>query len=253
MIHSLGLIPSPPSNKDYEAEKLLGAGSPPDQFQGLSPFVSIHNQNPTSTCVLQSISQAIRTFLKYRDPSIPDDFWPSVLFGYFNTLKKQGRGIVDKGCIPRIALSTLTNAGFCDEVDWPFDVSKVLDQPLPNAYTQAYDQRLITSYYRIFSVGDELVQAIKLALSKGHPVIYGSPIDMGYNDYKGGILGPPTGPWIGSHMRCLVGYTPDYAIESNSWGQNWGEAGFAKISWDFIKFPWAHDFWVFDGAPRPTG
>ena len=214
-------------------------------------LVDIHDQGGTSTCVWQATAQAVKVHLDARDA--PRSVWLSVLFGYWNTLKEQGRGIVDAGVIPRIALQTLTDAGFCDESEWPFIESKILDQPLPDAYTAAFDQKLITGYYRLFSVQDQLVDDIKKAISQDRPVIWGSPVDQAYEDHTSGIVAPPTGPWLGSHMRCLVGYTADYAIEANSWGRNWGENGLARISWDFIKWAYAHDFWVFDSVPNISG
>lgn len=248
-----GLLPSPPDNRDYPAAQLLGAAplSLPAAFHDLVPLVEIHNQGGTNTCVWQSIAQAVKVFLKARNA--PKSVWLSVLFGYWNTLKLQGRAFVDDGCIPRVALQVLTDAGFCDESDWPFIEAQVLAQPLPDAYTAAFDQKLITSYYRLFSVQDQLIADIKLALSQSRPVIWGSPIDQVYEDYSGGILGPPKGPWVGSHMRCLVGYDQDYAIEANSWGIGWGENGLARVSWDFITWAYSHDFWVFDGVPSVSG
>lgn len=254
MRHGLGLFPSPPSKLDYEAERLLGApGSVPARFEELLPFVSIKSQSSTNTCVWFSIAQAVRVFLKYRNAPVPDDFWISPLFGYYNTLVRQANMIVDRGCIPRIALATLTDLGFCDDADWKFDPAMVLKQPLPDAYTQATDQKLITSYYRLYETGDALVHQIKQALAAGHPVIYGSPIDATYEANTGGLIMPATGEWIGAHMRCLVGYTENYAIEANSWGDDWGDKGFGYLSWDFIKWEYSYDFWVFDGVPTPTG
>ncbi len=251
-MRGLGHFPSPPSKKDFEAELLIGSASYPDEYLELIPHVLTHHQDVTSTCVWQAIAQAVRVFLKARDPA--SNVWLSVLFGYFNTLKAQGRPLRDAGCIPRIALQVLTNSGFCDEVDWPFDPALVLTQPLPDSYTEATDQKLITSYYRLFGTGQDLVDQIKRALSQNHPVIYASPIDAGYDQYTGGrILGPSTGPWLGSHMRCLVGYTPDYAIEANSWGTGWGNNGLGHIGWDFIQWEHTKDFWVFDGVPQPSG
>lgn len=253
MARGYGLFPSPPSKTDNEAEQLLGASGPvPARFEGLLPFVGQQDQGQTNSCVWFATRQAAHVFLKNKDPN--SDVWLSALFGYYNTLVAQGQGIVDRGCIPRIALQVLTSAGFCDEVDWPFDEAQVLKQPLPDAYTEANDQKLITDYYRIFSTGDDLVLQIKQALVKGYPVIYGSPVDAGYESYNGGkILMPPQGPFLGSHMRCLVGYREDYAIEANSWGPTWGNNGLGYIGWDFIKWEMAHDFWVFDSVPRPTG
>lgn len=32
------------------------------------------------------------------------------------------------------------------------------------------------------------------------------------------------------HAVLLVGYTPEYWIVKNQWGENWGEKGFIRIS-----------------------
>ena len=34
----------------------------------------------------------------------------------------------------------------------------------------------------------------------------------------------------GGHAACLVGYTPTHFIVRNSWGQRWGDGGFAYAS-----------------------
>lgn len=251
MARTYGLTPSVPDSRDYKAEALLfGAAVPPKEDLALLAFAQIHNQGRTNSCVLHSVAQAIRVFLKAR--GLPDDLWPSVLFLYWNTLKVSGK-IADEGCQPRTALQTLTDLGFCSASDWPFDETQVLSQPLPDAYTAASDQRLITSYYRITSIGNDLVAAIKQAINKKHPVIYGGPVNQAYEDYVGiGTIPPPAGPFLGNHMRCILGYTEDYAIEANSWDTAWGANGFGHLRWDFVKDPQNFEFWVFDGVPVPT-
>ena len=38
----------------------------------------------------------------------------------------------------------------------------------------------------------------------------------------------------GGHAVCLVGYTKDYFIVRNSWGEYWGDRGFAYASNDYV-------------------
>src|SRR5512141_2528363 len=133
-----GLLPSPPDVRDYSINALFGgvlSGPPPSEYTDMLPLVEIRDQGDTDTCVWQAIAQAVRIFLKARNA--PKSAWLSVLFGYWNTLKQQGRGIADMGVIPRIALQTLTDAGFCDETDWPFVEAQLLSQPPPDTYTSA--------------------------------------------------------------------------------------------------------------------
>ena len=51
----------------------------------------------------------------------------------------------------------------------------------------------------------------------------------GWDPYKGGILSCPRNCKI-SHAVLLVGYEPDFWIVKNSWGENWGENGYIRIS-----------------------
>lgn len=39
----------------------------------------------------------------------------------------------------------------------------------------------------------------------------------------------------GGHAVCLVGYTNKHFIVRNSWGENWGDNGFAYASYDYAK------------------
>jgi hypothetical protein len=196
-----------------------------------------------------AIAQAVHVWLKSGKNV---DEWISTLFGYWNTLKLQG-SIVDAGCQPRIALQVLTQAGFCGNALWPFIESMVLQQPAPDAYTAANDNKATSSsFYVIDSSGDQKIADIKTAIAAGYPVIYGSPVDAMYEGYNGGIMAVPNGTPVGSHQRCLVAYTSDYVVEANSWGTGWGETGLARISWEICTWNQASDFWVFDSLPIPT-
>lgn len=251
MAHRFGLIPSPPDPRDWSASRILrGAAPAPASSDSLLQYVSVRNQGNTETCVWFATAQALHLWLK----SVKGrEEWISTLFGYYNTLQMQGAGIVDQGCQPRIAMQVLTQAGFCGDLVWPFVEGNVLQQPPPDAYTAANDNKLVAGYYyRIDSEGDQRIADIKTAISSGYPVIYGTPVDQTYENYSGGIMAVPSGPPLGSHCRCLVAYTPDYVQEVNSWSTNWGENGLARINWEICTWSEASDFWVFDSVPVPT-
>ena len=48
--------------------------------------------------------------------------------------------------------------------------------------------------------------------------------------YKTGIIKPEECNKVPNHAVLVVGYTNEYWIIKNSWGERWGENGFAKIS-----------------------
>jgi len=257
MLRGRGFVSSPPDERDFPAEQLLGAAAPIQDSVDLSSLSKIHDQGQTNSCVIFSSAQALRVYLKYR--GLLDDVWFSIRFGYYNTLVAQNQGIKDDGCIPRYALQSLQDTGFCAEASWPWDETNVLAHPLPDAYTMAEDQKRKTTYYRITSTGEDLKFAVRLALNKGYPVIWGGPIDAPYEAYYenggNGLIQTPTAPWVGSHMRCIVGYTPDYMLEANSWGTMMGLNGFGRVDWNFVANApsLGYEFWVFDSVPNLTG
>jgi len=50
--------------------------------------------------------------------------------------------------------------------------------------------------------------------------------------YNGGIISEAECPDTGSydHGISIVGYTEEYYILRNQWGQAWGEEGYARLS-----------------------
>jgi hypothetical protein len=59
-------------------------------------------------------------------------------------------------------------------------------------------------------------------------------VDSPFKLYKSGIY-DETSPGacainkLGSQVVTVVGYTQDYWIIKNSWGDNWGESGFIRV------------------------
>jgi hypothetical protein len=142
--------------------------------------------------------------------------------------------------------------GFCLESDWAFGMDRVRKLPDWKADRGAYDQRIVTGFYRISSSGPQFLTDIRRALSQQYPVIYGGPVTETYERYTGGIMKRLTDAPLGAHMRCLVGYESNCFYEANSWGIGWGETGCSRLSEDFVTWDQNFDFWVFNGVPQPS-
>ncbi len=79
----------------------------------------------------------------------------------------------------------------------------------------------------------EFVATLKAALAAGQPCVIAArlPARFGWDS-----SGPATEAY---HQMCLVGYnsgsTPlGNAIIGNSWGPDWGRAGFGQLSWEYL-------------------
>ncbi|MFL5785891.1 MAG: C1 family peptidase, partial [Bacteriovoracaceae bacterium] len=81
--------------------------------------------------------------------------------------------------------------------------------------------------------GSNSVQAVKDALKKG-PLVTSMTVYEDFLAYGGGIYKSTSSKSVGGHAVSLVGYNDAerYWIVRNSWGEDWGEKGFVRVSWD---------------------
>jgi C1A family cysteine protease len=109
-------------------------------------------------------------------------------------------------------------------------------------YTTQPDQseRDNAAHYKLSGYTDltnsvDRVSAIKNAVASGLPVAIGFRVKSSF--YK---LSPtndiyvPKGQVVGGHEVTIVGYDANYVTIENSWGTNWGNAGFFRMSWSTI-------------------
>jgi hypothetical protein len=77
------------------------------------------------------------------------------------------------------------------------------------------------------------VTAVINALKKG-PLVSQMNVYSDFLAYSGGIYKSTSSSQVGGHAISLVGYNAKerYWVVRNSWGPEWGEKGFARISWD---------------------
>jgi hypothetical protein len=96
---------------------------------------------------------------------------------------------------------------------------------------------LIKSYNQLGSPFDP--DSAKAPLAAGNPVIVGMLVGDDFQKIKSGhppYVGPPTGETEG-HALAVVGYDDDKQAFRiiNSWGDDWGDAGYAWVSYDYMR------------------
>jgi hypothetical protein len=102
------------------------------------------------------------------------------------------------------------------------------------------------------SSGGGSADAVKAALMKG-PLATDFDVYADFITYSGGVYKHVSGDNVGGHAVSLVGFddTKRAWLIRNSWGPEWGENGFAWISYDDISGIGANT-WSFD-VPTPQG
>ncbi len=126
----------------------------------------------------------------------------------------------------------LKGSGAPDETCMPYDCQFTGDRPPCNETCSDWEARAMkTTDYRFFMWPQP--EALIEALQDG-PIIAGMQVYEDFQTYTGGIYEHVTGGILGGHGVALIGYNraEQYWIIKNSWGTEWGEAGFAKMRWE---------------------
>jgi hypothetical protein len=106
-------------------------------------------------------------------------------------------------------------------------------------------QRTTAGHYRISSydivpLDGNLKTTIETAVANGYAVVIGFRVrdSFTYVDAENPVYAPGddgTDPIDGGHSVVVVGYDQNSFRFENAWGDDWGAAGFASASWDFVS------------------
>lgn len=183
------------------------------------------DQDGVSACVGFALARALHvSMLASHSEGAPE---PSPMFLYYNARAQEFAGqspapVEDGGSYPRLAMTALRNLGLCKESAWPFDPETRNQRPPLRCYRAAYDQKDAV-YYRIDSDGPMRVLELRLALSKGYPVIFGLPVDRAFTEHVGPqAIDAISGEILGGHMLCALASDEGEIVFCNSWGPSWG-------------------------------
>ncbi|MCC7491752.1 MAG: hypothetical protein IT204_05370 [Fimbriimonadaceae bacterium] len=129
----------------------------------------------------------------------------------------------DSGWNPMDGLNILRNRGVAAEADFGYQ-DQQLACPLPSDHPRTQ----ISNWQRLYAPAQ-----IKHHLCTKGPLIACYSVFEDFFHYKSGIYCHVLGERVGGHCVCCVGYDDRdrYWICKNSWGDQWGEQGFFRISY----------------------
>jgi C1A family cysteine protease len=170
----------------------------------------------------------------------------SRLFVYYNERAIEGTIGQDAGAMIRDGVKSLANQGVCPETDCPYNIARFTRKPTKKAYSDALKTKA-TSYLRLVTL-DDMLQC----LAAGFPFVFGFTVYDAFESEavaKTGVLNMPGKgeKVLGGHAVMAVGY--DMAarrlIVRNSWGADWGQAGYFTMPFDYITHRGlSDDFWT---------
>lgn len=178
---------------------------------------------------------------------------PSRLFLHANARRLALRTGSGGGSL-RETLKALVRFGAPPEQFWPYDAA--LAEQMPDAF--AYGFRAEFSGIRYLRLdarqqsGSRTLELVLSFLAAGIPCTVGFPVNSGVS--RAAELAFPTvyDTILSGHALCAVGYDDRMRIRSdrgallvrNSWGAEWGEAGYGWLPYSFIREGLAADMWT---------
>lgn len=216
----------------------------------------VEDQGEIGSCTAQALAGA----LEYLDIKTHGTQKREVsrLFAYYNARRMMGPWYIgqDSGSFIRTEVKAALRYGVCDETIWPYDVSKFAVRPGVACYADAQAFQ-VTQYASVTgATPSETLQNIKVSLAQGYPVMLGFDVYESFmtpSVAASGIMPmPDTTKEVrqGGHAVMAVGYGDDMRtlIMRNSWGAEWGQAGYFMMPYGVILAGnMASDFTVVTG------
>lgn len=240
---TLNLQPDQKDKRDFKVRTMLKAADLPKQTDLRAFDTEIKNQANLGACTGFAFGSAYETMRHVMSNNVKynqgDEWNVSELFIYYNERDLMGTINRDTGAYMRDGCKALYKWGASLELFWPYVVSKFREKPGWMSYFAGRWTR-IKGYYRCFNNND-----IKLALSKGMPVVFGMQVYSNYFSYRGNVYKNKGGSYAGGHAQVLVGYddAKNAFLVRNSWGKNWGERGYCWIDYNLFN-QLSFDHWV---------
>jgi len=177
-----------------------------------------------------------------------------------NLMKMKG----DTGAYLRSTIGAMVLFGVPPEEYWPYSDGPDDFDKEPPAFCYSFAQNYKTlKYYRHdppSAPADVVLERVKTYLAAGHPAMFGFTVYTSIEQASdtGRIPFPSSLDKIeGGHAVVAAGYDDNMTIKNryggeltrgallirNSWGRDWGEAGYGWLPYEYLRRGLAEDFW----------
>jgi C1A family cysteine protease len=244
MIRSFGWIPDSEDKRDrkYTSKKPLNL---PSKVDFRDRFPQAWNQGTLGSCTAHAVGAAC-LYQDIYDSDHPITV-PSLLYIYYMTRALEGTIGIDAGATIRNTVKSVVKFGYPLDDLWPYKITDFRKRP-DDAVISAAAREKVSSYERI----DRDLSHIREILSQRDPIVFGFTVFESIYDLdveRSGIIPLPKKreKVIGGHAVLACGYDDERKalIIRNSWGKEWGEAGYGYLPYGFIESSrLSGDFWI---------
>lgn len=199
----------------------------------------VGNQGEQGSCAAWSVAYALKSYQEaieenrffrasFTTTNKSHLFSPAFIYNQMNNGRDGGLNLMD-------AIVFVQENGCATLEDMPYNENDYTTKP--NAYILKKAKRYRIDYWR--QVNFQAPREVKAQLAAGLPVVFGATVDEGFEKLRGAgaLWDKPYGKPQGRHAMVLVGYNDQikaYKI-MNSWGTDWGDKGYAWVTYSYLK------------------
>jgi len=243
----LGSNDRPAGNGLFEDRKMANDSIDWRNVNGTNWLGPVMNQGNCGSCVAFAAIATLEATYRINSalPWLAPTFSTQQLFNC-------GGGSCDFGWRPGNAASILKNKGVVDSACAPYESGST------GRDVQCKKQFCQNQTERTYKIADSTSPSfwggsatkVKNALKKG-PLVTTLTVYEDFLFYSSGIYKSVSKHSVGGHAVSLVGFNDEgrYWIVRNSWGSDWGENGFIRVSYD-DKSGIADNTWAYQTTPE---
>ncbi|GJM32077.1 MAG: hypothetical protein DHS20C18_10780 [Saprospiraceae bacterium] len=206
-----------------------------------APWWKIADQQQTGSCVGWATADSVLRWHFVKNNQLNKDELLSVRFIWMASKEtdvfdsRPSTFIDSSGTSLKSALDIAKNYGCVKENLLPFDNNALYNESENTFYALASSLK-IRSYFNLNTEGDKLINW-KSWLSQKGPILTRLNVDASFMNASSsnGDLDTYGTYHYGGHAIAIVGYTGNRFIIRNSWGESWGDGGFAYASYDYAS------------------
>lgn len=232
MEYALGLLPDREDRRDLLMARLLPEVTLPVKYDCSEFMGLVRDQGDEGTCAGHA-SGAEKEWQEWADSLVFRQF--SVRWGYEKA--REIEPVDGEGTSLRAIVKAQFKFGVCEESFWPY-VAGNPGAPLPGAAENAAQYK-IRAYAKLNSI-DEIMRSLVI----NGPCLLGLSVTAEWYDesVSSGFIPeiPKNYYYYGGHAICIAGFNRQTRMFKfkNSWGTDWGDSGYARISFGSIERTW---------------
>jgi hypothetical protein len=230
------------TGNDYGvAEAHLGDARLPESVDLRRPWHPISDQGETASCVGWAIADSVLRWHLVENGTLQPDQRLSARHVWMSAKETDQRDaypstfLEKDGTSLKAGLDVVRKFGVALENELPWDGS--LATSLPDDFNQSAKRRRIMAY---FNLGDDTVADRSARfpewrkwLHQNGPVLVLVAQDNHFLTSTGDLTAFDPTTIHGSHAAALVGYGPDHFLLRSSWGTDWGDEGYVRMSLEY--------------------